>query len=297
MSINIKDCNRSACDNNGNTTSPAGATRCISDLTKQQVCSYDQPTGCYLWSTENCGTNESCIGNTCGCPGCLSAGQCQLGNTEDSCGSNGKQCTKCEINQRCKDRSCEDCDGCWDDSSQCQEGKDKDNCGTGGVSCVHCIDKAISGISGCEAPSCPAGKCVYQYGTLTIQEVSGVEEVVDSANNLLWKRQIELNPPINKWDWAAANNPLGVVCTNIYRLPKIDELEKIIYTGHGSPSINTCAFPGMPKCDPGAQSWFWSSTEEDLDKTYVSIVDFCSGYESFGPKNIPCYVRCVRSAQ
>jgi hypothetical protein len=253
------------------------------------TCGYDpiKNDGCFYK------TNSLCDGNVCKDQQC---GECsdlsdicdQPGATKCTDSTNKQICIKqgsclvwsqpllCESNKTCIGNTC-GCTGCWD-GVQCQQGiSDIDKCGTGGIDCftctndpLHCGDANDTVWKGCHD-----GTCKYRY------EIQQDGDVYDLKMDRSWKRQIE--PDIHMW--ADADN----ACSAPYRLPMIDDLVAIIETGHGSPTINTCAFPYAPAY------WFWSSF--GVSGSYAWAVNFENGEYRDLPTGFYEYVRCVHDGR
>jgi hypothetical protein len=290
-----------SCENNSKHCShPQDTTRCTSNTSQEEQCTFDAQTGCYLWSAVNCATNQTCVGSACSCQGCMSGGQCQPGTDQYNCGNSGNgSCQVCSSDQRCINKSCStSCAGCWDKTQQppvCIAGNDVNKCGVKGADCFVCPENSADGKQ-CAVKSCTSGQCNYRY-IITTKNVT--EEVIDTSNNnTYWKRQIPLDnngdPAVYNWN-DASTKP----CTGNYLLPseaQLLQLVEIISDSSHPPMINSCAFPNTPA------SQFWSSDKRpctppsptcDTNQSYE--VNFDSGNAYPASRDSQYYVRCVRA--
>jgi hypothetical protein len=119
---------------------------------------------------------------------------------------------------------------------------------------------------------------------------SSAGTVTDNNTKLMWQRQDDGTTRT----WSAA----GTYCSNLtlasysdWRLPKIEELQRIVNLGKRNPSIDTTYFTSTQS------SRYWSSTASVYITTNAHEVDFLNGSVSYRTKTNSFYVRCVRGEQ
>lgn len=115
--------------------------------------------------------------------------------------------------------------------------------------------------------------------------------VLDDKTKLEWQDSYEKNGDkvvLLKWDEAKAYcEDLVLGGKDDWRLPKIEELAKIVDISKVDPSIadsftKTVGFG------------YWTSSENKTDKQEALTIFFDYGYESTSSKSDTQYVRCVR---
>jgi hypothetical protein len=119
---------------------------------------------------------------------------------------------------------------------------------------------------------------------------SSADTVTDNNTKLMWQRQDDGTTRT----WSAA----GTYCSNLtlasysdWRLPKIEELQRILNLGKSNPSIDTTYFTSTQSSE------YWSSTASVYITTEAHEVDFLNGVVSYRTKTNSFYVRCVRGEQ
>ena len=128
---------------------------------------------------------------------------------------------------------------------------------------------------------------------------NGDGTVTDSNTKLMWQRQDDGTTRT----WSSA----GTYCSNLtlasysdWRLPKIEELQRILDLGKAFPAIDTSYFTNVQYFNVsnyGNASYYWSSTASVYITTYAHLVEFHYGRPNYKSKTTSSYVRCVRGEQ
>jgi Protein of unknown function (DUF1566) len=142
------------------------------------------------------------------------------------------------------------------------------------------------------------------------------QEVTDTSTGLVWRRCAEgarwdgnncmgiadtynyndalgrVGKTIGYGDGAFANTAEGrhsaPANSTAWRLPTVYELSTITDRNRSNPTIDGAAFPNTPA------SWYWTSTFDTTNPSYIWIISFYNGYASnIGAYN-KGYVRLVR---
>ena len=131
--------------------------------------------------------------------------------------------------------------------------------------------------------------------------VNANNTVTDNKTNLIWKRCPEgLSGKGCTTDTATKHNfqdTLDLANDSTYagfvdwRLPTINELKSIAAYDRNNPAINSAVFPNTPS------NWFWSSSREDDNSNYASILHFYSGNDDGNFRYGYYYIRLVRGGQ
>ena len=90
---------------------------------------------------------------------------------------------------------------------------------------------------------------------------------------------------------AATQNAVNYKGYSDWRLPSVVELNTLVKTDVGSPTIDTAVFPNTPA------SVFWSASTYAPDPVYARCLFFNSGSTGYDYKTNGNYVRLVRSGQ
>ncbi|MCP4696464.1 MAG: DUF1566 domain-containing protein, partial [Gammaproteobacteria bacterium] len=122
---------------------------------------------------------------------------------------------------------------------------------------------------------------------LIVMVIDGVETVTDTSDGLVWQRADD--SVLRSWEDASA------YCENLvlggksdWRLPRIDELKRLLDYGRYSPATDAAVFFGIHS------SFYWSGSNDVSDTGTAWGVSFDAGRVYESDKNDTSYVRCVR---
>lgn len=126
--------------------------------------------------------------------------------------------------------------------------------------------------------SCSGIAETYNYA----QALGRVDKALDTQNKL------PTSGPSNSAADGKNSQPSNGTA---WRLPTVYELSSITDRRFNNPTIDSAAFPNTPA------NWYWSSTSDTNNPSYIWIISFYSGYASnIGPYN-KGQVRLVRDTE
>jgi hypothetical protein len=202
---------------------------------------------------------------------------CDDGNrtTETACDYGQKTCTKCNA----------DCSAelhlagpyCGDGKINGPTGKEQ--CEVSGVPEVCNMDNC----------SCTPPHVETNQSLNALSDYKATKEIViDTISGLVWQRE-EDNVLRNWWEAKNYCSSLKLASCGGWRLPTLSELESLVdLTRSSYPYINMDAFPGA------IDYWYWTSTEDEEDDSWMREVDFSNGQSDSDHKSYSDCVRCVR---
>jgi Protein of unknown function (DUF1566) len=126
------------------------------------------------------------------------------------------------------------------------------------------------------------------------------QEVTDSATGLVWRRcaeglswngkECDGDAMTFSFDKAAAHAQATAASSKkAWRVPKLDELMKIVDRTKPAPTIDPLAFPNTPAIQ------FWTSTVNAKEAHRAHFVFFASGLSNEEVKVMPLHLRLVRN--
>ncbi len=160
---------------------------------------------------------------------------------------------------------------------------------------VTCVTTPVSGNGYSKVGSYPITDCVKDTATGLIWEGHPTSGFRASSNlhtnydSTIYGTQSQIDAATNSIGYKNAVNASALCGYTNWRLPTETELEGLVLTGVGSPTIDTTWFPNTG-------TWYWTSTPDPYSAVYARYVQFYDGSTGINARYHDAHLRLVRSA-